>query len=245
MAPRGTKKNKAPAADQSPKVPRAYWTIIQTKILLDHLVENKAAAGDGANFTKTTWTAAAIKANVKHKSGPRKTADMCRGKYKTLKTTFEVVDKLRNNSGWSWDDEKGADITPEKEGMWNDYVEMNPGASSFAKKGWPYLQYFDAFMPSRAKGKYVFHASQALPSDQPSSEPPADDADVADPSMGHDTPSPEEPNEEDAPNEPSNTPDAAVSSPSPESHGADSESTEPATTNLDTTPIFKVSYHLP
>ena len=68
---------------------------------------------------------------------------------------------IRGNSGWSWDDEKGADITPEKKGTWDDYVAKHPAAQPFRNSGWVHLDAFDCLAPSSAKGNHVFRASQA------------------------------------------------------------------------------------
>jgi hypothetical protein len=72
------------------------------------------------------------------------------------------VKAIRGNSGWSWDDDKGADITPEKKGTWDNYVAKHPAAQPFRNSGWVHLDAFDSLGPSSAKGSHVFQASQAL-----------------------------------------------------------------------------------
>jgi hypothetical protein len=82
--------------------------------------------------------------------------------FSQLKATYAVVKAIRANSGWSWDDDKGADITPEKKGTWDDYVAKHPAAHPFRNAGWVHLDEFDSLAPSSAKGSYVFRASQSL-----------------------------------------------------------------------------------
>ena len=60
-----------------------------------------------------------------------------------LKSIYDVVKAVRGNSGWKWDDEKGADITPDNKGAWDEYVAVHPKAASFRNKGWVHLALFD------------------------------------------------------------------------------------------------------
>lgn len=86
---------------------------------------------------------------------------------------YEIVNALRNNSGWSWDDEKGADISPEKKGVWDDYVLAHPLASPFRNCGWIHLAIFDLFGSKITKGTHVFHASQGVTSEERALPPPS------------------------------------------------------------------------
>ena len=88
-----------------------------------------------------------------------------------LKATYEVVKAIWANSGWSWDDDKGADITPEKKGTWDDYVAKHPAAQPFRNAGWVHLDEFDSLGPSSAKGGHVFRASQGLSAAVANEEP--------------------------------------------------------------------------
>ena len=61
---------------------RAHWTDKDVRNLLDFLMEHKAKAGDGANFTKTTWQAAAAElGKIPPEKGAPKTADSCKSKW--------------------------------------------------------------------------------------------------------------------------------------------------------------------
>jgi hypothetical protein len=131
--------------------------------LLAFLVENKASAGDGANFKSTTWQGAASHVNAIRKEGAAKTKESCRAKFKALKATYLIVKAIRNNSGWHWDDELGACIDDETAGRWDDYVAAHPEAGPFRNKGWPHLEAFDTLCGDiQATGAHVFHSSQSL-----------------------------------------------------------------------------------
>jgi hypothetical protein len=165
---------------------RARWTTEDETELLNFLIEHKSEAGDGLNFKKPTWTAAATHVNEIASSrgnsrGALKSSESCKAKYRAvsvpyhvsfikmtafwqLKSIFDVVDQVRSNSGWLWDDEKGADIRAEKVGCWEDYVRAHPAAAPFRNKGWTHLSLFDDLGVSKnaPKGKNVFRASQSV-----------------------------------------------------------------------------------
>lgn len=66
---------------------------------------------------------------------------------------------VKNNSGWSWSDEHGADIDAESEGTWNAYVQLNPQAAPFRNAGWVYWDAVDRLMPQKDRGAHVYRAS--------------------------------------------------------------------------------------
>ncbi|KAF8958635.1 hypothetical protein BDZ97DRAFT_1668203 [Flammula alnicola] len=135
-------------------MPRAYWTTSDEENLLDFLIEMKSQGCDGG-FKTVTWVGAAAKVNETKTRGLLQIQ---------LKAIYEIVRAIRSNSGWSWDDELGADIDSDrdaKEGKWNDYIEKHPDAAPFRNKGWPHLSRYDELCGHSApKGLHVFHASQ-------------------------------------------------------------------------------------
>ena len=52
--------------------------------MLEHLVTNKATAGDGANFKPTVWTGAAQAVNSLRQSGGPKTKESCQSKFRAV-----------------------------------------------------------------------------------------------------------------------------------------------------------------
>ncbi|KAH0584847.1 hypothetical protein H2248_008125 [Termitomyces sp. 'cryptogamus'] len=110
----------------------ASWSTDDEAWLLQYLLDHKSKAGDGMSFKKPTFTAAAAHVNEIITKGGPKTSDSCKNKYCSLKMTYELVNAICNNSGWSWDDQGGVQVTPEKQRTWDAFVDKNPGAEVFA-----------------------------------------------------------------------------------------------------------------
>lgn len=64
-------------------------------------------------------------------------------------------------SGWSWDDERGVDVSPATQGTWDAFVAAHPTAAQFRNRGWPFFDLMEALMPSAAKGTHVFRPGAA------------------------------------------------------------------------------------
>ena len=80
-----------------------------------------------------------------------------------------IVLPIRANSGWSWDDELGANIPDGDPGdRWKDYEAAHPKAKPFRNKGWPFISYFDIICGDiQATGSHVFNASSQSASTAP------------------------------------------------------------------------------
>ncbi|KAG6836266.1 hypothetical protein H0H93_009626 [Arthromyces matolae] len=139
--------------------PQASWTDADEENLMAYLVEHKSEGGDGGNFKKPTWVKAAAHANQTITKGAAKTSDSCGGRCGALKSVFEIVRAIRDNSGWSWDDKRGAGITVEKTGTWDDFVAKNCGAAPFRNAGWVHLGAFDLIVTSAVKGTQVYRGN--------------------------------------------------------------------------------------
>ncbi|KAJ6560897.1 hypothetical protein DFH09DRAFT_1316511 [Mycena vulgaris] len=147
-----------------PKSKASSWPLQDEKALLAFLLERVAEAGDGCNFTKVTWTAAAVVLNQQITKGGPKTGDSCKSKYQKLKALFLLVRDIINNSGWAWDDTRGACIGPANEGTWEAWVVKNPKAEPFRNAGWCHLDAFRTLMPEAApRGTHVFRAQVTPP----------------------------------------------------------------------------------
>jgi len=68
-----------------------------------------------------------------------------------------VIRAIQEVSGWVWDDETGASITPDTASSWEDYVKHHPEAKPFRNKGWPHFDQVSLLMPSLAVGANVYH----------------------------------------------------------------------------------------
>ncbi|KAJ7444158.1 hypothetical protein FB451DRAFT_1294444 [Mycena latifolia] len=148
-----------PAGSGTSKAEKAQWEQLETKNFLQFLVTKKDKAGDGGNFPGPVFTDASSRLQPDVKKGAPKTAKVCQDKYAQLRGIYSVVDAIRKNSGWHWDNEKGACITAETQSTWDDYVTAHPKAKPFKNKGWEWLALMDELMPPRVSGAHVYHAS--------------------------------------------------------------------------------------
>ncbi|KAF8578457.1 hypothetical protein K439DRAFT_1264542, partial [Ramaria rubella] len=83
------------------------WNTALLDALVDFLIEHKAEAGDGGNFPDTVWNQAAQLMALYHVRGAVKSAKACKGKWSQLKEQYVMVNKIKNTSGFAWDDNLG------------------------------------------------------------------------------------------------------------------------------------------
>ncbi|KAJ6448294.1 hypothetical protein C8R45DRAFT_1115377 [Mycena sanguinolenta] len=176
MPPRETLTSSHPVALDGKN---AIWTHADTVKFLDFLISKSSAAGDGGNFKMSTFNAAAKFLNETRERGGHKTGKGCSNKYKNLRSTLAVVEHLKYHaSGFTYSDEKGADIDDASASAWDTYIVQHPDAKKFRNKGWPYMNQMEKLVPSKAKGTHVFRPGAAAdPIDSRMNTPaPADGA---------------------------------------------------------------------
>ncbi|ESK93982.1 hypothetical protein Moror_12939 [Moniliophthora roreri MCA 2997] len=140
-------KKKAKPSATNKKKPCAVWSEADEENLLEGLVERQSRISEGGNFRLVVFNEVAETLNPPA-SGGDKVGKGCKDKYGTIKRDWEEVIKINHKSGWPpWDQQLGANITPECENNWNKYVKANPRAASFWNKGYKYQKYFDVLMP--------------------------------------------------------------------------------------------------
>ena len=96
---------------------------------------------------------------------------------------YRIVRTIQSISGWVWDDETGASITPHTASSWDDYVKSHPEAKPFRNKGWRHFSKVSLLMPTTAVGAHVFHPTASQDEDpagspapsEPNSAPQVDD----------------------------------------------------------------------
>ncbi|KAJ7472514.1 hypothetical protein FB451DRAFT_1134079 [Mycena latifolia] len=148
-----------PAGSGTSKAEKAQWEQLGTKNFLHFLVTKKDKAGDSGNFPGPVFTDVSSRLQPDVKKGAPKMAKVCQNKYTQLRGIYSVVDAIRKNSGWHWDNEKGACITAGTQSTWDDYVTAHPKAKPFKNKGWEWLALMDELMPPRVSGAHVYRAS--------------------------------------------------------------------------------------
>lgn len=79
-----------------------------------------------------------------------------------LRRIFRAIQAIKSQSGWSWSDTRGADITPEMEHEWVKFIKVYKDAKPFKNRGWIYLERMSDIMPVTLRGTYVFRPSQGM-----------------------------------------------------------------------------------
>ncbi|KAG1901665.1 uncharacterized protein F5891DRAFT_1172444 [Suillus fuscotomentosus] len=150
---------------------KAHWQDSEVDVLLHHLVENRAAGGDGGNFSMPTYNSVVAAINADHAIqtiGPLKTAKMVKTKWTLLKKTFNQIEIYCGVSGFHWDNVRGAGIEGVAVASVCDAyvapksrIAMHP----FCNKGWPPYNDMQAILGenSSAHGCHSFHPATAAP----------------------------------------------------------------------------------
>lgn len=114
----------------------AQWTVDDVTAMLEFLNEWKHSAGNGLNFKKPDWNAAAVRVNENLIEGGPNMGVMqvkvlnsesrlfiyhtlqCQISTHIAHGSYELptMSSRHTNSGWKWDDEKGVDIDPATKG---------------------------------------------------------------------------------------------------------------------------------
>ncbi|KAF8873649.1 hypothetical protein CPB84DRAFT_1967138 [Gymnopilus junonius] len=145
---------------QPPEAGKCQWTLADEKAFIDFLIQHASAAGDGANFKMVTFTAATAVVNEKRSAGAPKTGKACQNKWSILRMTFRAIQAIKAKSGWTWTNDKGANITPDMEPEWLNFLKAHPRARPFKSKGWVHLEKMTQVMPATVKGAHIFCPSQ-------------------------------------------------------------------------------------
>ncbi|KAG0698453.1 hypothetical protein DFH29DRAFT_810344 [Suillus ampliporus] len=178
---------------QSKRKPPASWTPEEETVLVDFLLSQFSASGDG-NPKGTTFTDAAslLKERFPNASGAEKTASICRNKWKSLKAAYNAVIDIKNTSEFTWSDEYGAGIVRKNDDVWNWYTKVctsvaaaapgttnnaitqrHPAAKPYKNKGFKHFSAMEQMTPRISKGSHVYRQPPAPTSnDIPQATPP-------------------------------------------------------------------------
>ena len=131
----------------------ADWTQINKAWFVEAMTI-VAAKGDlpDSGFKKHQWTE--IAAIFNRKSGNMYTKSQLQSQYSSLKAKSFTFQKLKNNSGFGWDDVNKYPTAPDS--VWDDYLEIHPAAREFRNKTLPQYEELDnLFYGKVATGKYA------------------------------------------------------------------------------------------
>ena len=122
----------------------AIWTVDDKTVLINYLNKHQAKAGDGLSFKMSKWNGVAVKVVESTMKGGPKDRTGCKNKWACvcihcfiltinpfqwfptqLKKLYEIVDDLKQQLGFKWDEHNGADIGPESQAVWDAYIIVN------------------------------------------------------------------------------------------------------------------------
>ncbi|KAJ7939971.1 hypothetical protein B0H13DRAFT_1450797, partial [Mycena leptocephala] len=90
--------------------------------LCDSIQKAAGNQTDNAGWDSSAWTARAadLEGTEKQSGGAMKTSDACQTRWTTLKSQYQLVKKLRDKSGWGWNDEEKHIVVDDD--TWEAYV---------------------------------------------------------------------------------------------------------------------------
>jgi hypothetical protein len=102
--------------------------------------------------------------------------------YFQIKSTYNLIETYRNQSGVSWDNERGVGIDESSASVWAEYIaikvsnlarfclcanflplQSHTSMRSFRNAGWIYYSKVQSIMPGHAKGVATFQPSMSIP----------------------------------------------------------------------------------
>ncbi|KAF8580955.1 hypothetical protein K439DRAFT_1355590, partial [Ramaria rubella] len=149
-----------PGGQQSQQIPsqrgeepgRCDWGAGSLEALVHFLVEHKAEAGDGGNFTEATWTKVAAMLVPYYVRGAVKTPKACRQKWIRVSEQYAVVSMIKNTSGLPWNEDSGVNL-PLTNSVWEGFVARHPKARAYSNKGFPLYDEMSLLVRNKATGK--------------------------------------------------------------------------------------------
>ncbi|KAF8147416.1 hypothetical protein K438DRAFT_1922092 [Mycena galopus ATCC 62051] len=161
-------RNVPPDGGPAPQESKCVYTPFDANKMMNEFIDRRAECGDGAHFKIATCNTVAATLNPPAKGAP-KTGKSVKNKYDKFKLQWDEVIKINNNSGWPpFDKVLGANITPERASVWDDWVLKNPKAKPFRNTGFDFYDQFDIIVPlvsAIPRGRHVYRASQPSLSD--------------------------------------------------------------------------------
>ncbi|KAF9536916.1 hypothetical protein CPC08DRAFT_824753 [Agrocybe pediades] len=139
---------------------QAVWTQADETTLISFLFEHRASAGDGASFKLKTFNDLVPKLEAMRTKGGPKDAKSCQNKWTMLRRIYRTIQDIQSQSGWTWDEKYGANITPVMEDQWALFLKSHPLAKPFKNHGWVHLEKVREIMPATLRGVNVFVPSQ-------------------------------------------------------------------------------------
>ncbi|KAG1824002.1 hypothetical protein EV424DRAFT_744733, partial [Suillus variegatus] len=129
----------------------AHWTDEETTRLIQYLALHHTEGGDGINFKQATFAAAVAHLleppegipKENHVAGNKRDWQSCKNKWIMCKKKHAAITEIKSQSGFSWDEELGANIGPADAAWWTAFVNARPDMKPFRNKGWKHFDDMD------------------------------------------------------------------------------------------------------
>ncbi|OAX35358.1 hypothetical protein K503DRAFT_858675 [Rhizopogon vinicolor AM-OR11-026] len=112
--------------------------------------------GDDVNFKQTAFTGAANHLleppdGITKENYVANNRDWlsCKNKWNSCKKMDAAIVDIKSQSGFSWDDESGANIGPPDAARWTPFTKTRPDTKPFRNKGWKHFHEMDELMHSQ------------------------------------------------------------------------------------------------
>jgi len=139
---------------------RANWNEAKSSYLLDRLIDANLAgkAADGG-FKKEAWQLAMNMFNTRFQT--KYSIVQLRTQWRTLKTKYQTVKTLKEQSGFGWDPVSQR-VTAESS-VWDSYISSHPNAREFRNQSFPFYEKVESLSAGKvATGKHAVALSKML-----------------------------------------------------------------------------------
>ncbi|CUS10986.1 unnamed protein product, partial [Tuber aestivum] len=135
----------------------SIWVSSTEKFLIEALLKRVRQGERAENgFKKAVWAQVVAELNAKFKEVLPKPITVMQAKNKEviLKCEFEIVRKIRSNSGFGWDEFKGIPTVPAL--VWQEYTAVHKEAGKYRHKGLPHYELLEElFSGVAASGRFA------------------------------------------------------------------------------------------
>ncbi|KAI5887603.1 uncharacterized protein SCHCODRAFT_02752030 [Schizophyllum commune H4-8] len=161
------------------KAQNASWNATEEQHMYNYLWEHRAEAGHGGNFPDTVYSSCARAIASYRTQGIVKGGRHVHTKYREGRTNTLVIREIKRKSGWSYSEERGADIDSDNEmqkELWTAFLDKlsashRTAANRFKHKGWPYFDTMDQLVPKTTRGKRAVYGGRGRRPRSPSPAP--------------------------------------------------------------------------
>ncbi|KDQ13310.1 hypothetical protein BOTBODRAFT_45272 [Botryobasidium botryosum FD-172 SS1] len=128
---------KQPAQTKRTRAPPVYWNLAEEALLIDTLLHQREQGMQAESGWKpAVWQIAVDALRDAYPKEQQKEICHCKTRWQHLKDEYRVVKTLREQSGFSWDED--VQIVTAPDDVWDYYLAANSKAKLYCKKPFPF-----------------------------------------------------------------------------------------------------------